>query len=77
MSTGRSPSMSAMVMRPSSRSAAARAASFSRLSSDAPEKLTVWADPQMDWTLDGEYAKGAQELQIENLHSAVQIVVNN
>ena len=41
------------------------------------KKLTVWADPQMDWTLDGEYAKGATELQIENLHSAVQIVVNN
>jgi len=32
-----------LVMCPSSRAAAARAASFSRFSNDAPEKLTVWA----------------------------------
>ena len=40
------------------------------------KKLTVWADPNMDWTLDGEFAKGETELEIENLHSAVHILVN-
>lgn len=40
------------------------------------KKLTVTADPGMDWTLDGEFAKGSASIEIENLHSAVQIVVN-
>ena len=38
--------------------------------------LLVEADASMDWTLDGEFAKGAPELEIENLHSAVRIMVN-
>lgn len=38
--------------------------------------LTVTADPGMDWTLDGEFAKGSETIEIENLHSAVNIVVN-
>ena len=29
----------------------------------------------MDWTLDGEFARGAENIRIENLHSAVQIMV--
>ena len=37
--------------------------------------LTVKADPGMDWTLDGEYAKGAEEVRIENLHSAVRLML--
>lgn len=40
-------------------------------------KLTVTADPGMDWTLDGEFAKGSERIDIENLHSAVHIMVNN
>ena len=40
------------------------------------KKLSVAADPGMDWTLDGEFAKGSAGVEIENLHSAVNIVVN-
>lgn len=40
------------------------------------KKLRISADPGMDWTLDGEFAKGSAELEIENLHSAVRIMVN-
>lgn len=40
-------------------------------------KLSVTADPGMDWTLDGEFAKGSNSIEIENLHSAVHIVVND
>lgn len=40
------------------------------------KKLSVAADPGMDWTLDGEFAKGSADVEIENLHSAVNIVVN-
>ena len=35
-------------------------------------KITV--DPSMTWTLDGEKAEGYQEILVENLHQAVQIV---
>lgn len=38
-------------------------------------KALVEADPGMDWTLDGEYAKGSAQIRIENLHSAVNIMV--
>ena len=38
-------------------------------------KLQVEASPDMDWTLDGEFAKGCSELVIENLHSAISVVV--
>ncbi len=38
--------------------------------------VTVEADPDMDWTLDGEFAKGSASIEIKNLHSAVNIVVN-
>ena len=38
-------------------------------------QLVVEADPGMDWTLDGEFAKGSADIRIENLHSAVNIMV--
>ncbi|MBQ6160380.1 MAG: YegS/Rv2252/BmrU family lipid kinase [Oscillospiraceae bacterium] len=37
-------------------------------------KLLAEADPGMDWTLDGEFAKGSSRIEIENLHSAVRIM---
>lgn len=37
--------------------------------------LRVEADPGMDWTLDGEFAKGSAEIQIKNLHSAIRVIV--
>ena len=39
-------------------------------------RLLVEADPGMDWTLDGEFAKGSTDVEITNLHSAVNIMVN-
>ena len=38
-------------------------------------RVTVEADPGMDWTLDGEFAQGSERIEIENLHSAVNIVI--
>ncbi len=38
-------------------------------------KLLVEADASMDWTLDGEFAKGCACIRIENLHSAINVVV--
>ena len=39
-------------------------------------KILVEADPGMDWTLDGEFAKGSAEIEIENLHSVIRVMVN-
>lgn len=38
------------------------------------EKLTIKADPQMAWTLDGERADGAAEIQVKNLHHAIRLM---
>ena len=45
------------------------------LSFHTAAKVDVTADPSMDWTLDGEFAKGAEKIEIENLHSAVRVMV--
>ena len=37
-------------------------------------KIRITVDPLMAWTLDGEKADGYQEIAVENLHHAVQIV---
>ena len=34
----------------------------------------VIADPEMDWTLDGEWGKGQPEILVENLQSAIHLV---
>ena len=38
------------------------------------EKIKVYADPFMPWTLDGERAEGAETIHIENLHRAIRLV---
>ena len=38
-------------------------------------KILVEADASMDWTLDGEFAKGSSRVEIENLHSVVNVVI--
>lgn len=38
------------------------------------EELTIEADPQMAWTLDGERADGAAEIQVKNLHHAIRLM---
>ncbi len=37
-------------------------------------RLTVYPDPEMVWTLDGERADGSQEIHIENLHHAIRLM---
>lgn len=37
-------------------------------------KIRIQADPNMDWTLDGEYAKGRETVEIENIYNAIQVM---
>jgi diacylglycerol kinase family enzyme len=36
--------------------------------------LTITADPDMSWTLDGEKGQGAQTIQVQNLHHAIRLI---
>lgn len=36
--------------------------------------ITVCANPDMNWTLDGEMAQGVKKLRVENLHRAIRLV---
>lgn len=38
------------------------------------EKIKVYADPKMPWTLDGEREEGHDAVDVENIHLAVQII---
>lgn len=37
-------------------------------------KLVFQADPAMPWTLDGEYAEGAESITVENMHGAIRLM---
>lgn len=37
-------------------------------------KLEITADPNMSWTLDGEYQEGCDSITVENLHDAIRLV---
>ncbi|MGN0660019.1 MAG: diacylglycerol/lipid kinase family protein [Emergencia sp.] len=39
-------------------------------------RLEITADPQMPWTLDGEYQEGAEHIVVENEHSAIRLVTS-
>ena len=39
-------------------------------------KLEITADPDMPWTLGGEYQEGRAEITVENLHHAIQLITN-
>ena len=41
------------------------------------DSFTIYADENMDWSLDGEYQEGCERIEIENLHNARDIVVND
>ena len=41
------------------------------------DSFTIYADENMDWSLDGEYQEGRERIEIENLHNAIDIVVND
>ncbi len=38
------------------------------------DKLKVYANPEMSWTLDGEHAAGMPEIAIENQHLAIRLM---
>lgn len=38
------------------------------------DRLSVKADPQMVWTLDGERADGAEQIQVKNIHRAIRLM---
>ena len=38
-------------------------------------ELHIEADPEMPWTLDGEYQAGSAEIHIENVHNAAKILL--
>jgi len=38
------------------------------------EKMTVFADPTMNWTLDGEREDGHERVEIRNLHHAIRLM---
>ncbi|MDD6154408.1 MAG: YegS/Rv2252/BmrU family lipid kinase [Eubacteriales bacterium] len=37
--------------------------------------ITIKAQKETDWTLDGEYQEGCQEIQIDNIHDGIQIII--
>ena len=38
------------------------------------KSVKVFADPDMNWTLDGEREDGHREITVENLHHAIQLM---
>ena len=38
------------------------------------EKVKIYADPAMPWTLDGEREEGHSEIDVENVHLAIRIM---
>ncbi len=41
------------------------------------KKITVISSPDIPWTLDGEFCAGQDETVVENLHSAIHLIVPN
>lgn len=37
-------------------------------------ELEITADPQMPWTLDGEYQEGCEKITVKNLHGAIRLM---
>ncbi len=40
-------------------------------------KVTIEASTATDWSLDGECQKGTEHIEIENLHSAIKLIIPN
>ena len=38
------------------------------------KKVTVHANPDMPWTLDGEREQGHETIEVENLHHAIRLM---
>jgi len=39
------------------------------------DELTIETDDQIDWTIDGEFQKGAEKITIKNVKSAINLIV--
>ena len=37
-------------------------------------RMTVTADPKMEWSLDGEWNGGSEQMTVENLHDAIRLI---
>ena len=46
------------------------------LTLSSAERVEIDAPADMDWTLDGEWAEGAEHCTVENLHHAVNVIVH-
>lgn len=38
------------------------------------QKVRIFADPEMPWTLDGEKEDGHETVEVENLHHAIRLM---
>ena len=38
------------------------------------EKVKIYADPFMPWTLDGEREEGHAHVEVENIHHAIRLI---
>lgn len=45
------------------------------LSFFSTKSVVITADPEMPWTLDGEYEQGHEEIKVENIHNAIKIMM--
>ncbi len=41
------------------------------------DRMTVYADPAMPWTLDGEREEGHDRVEVRNLHNAIRLIVKD
>ena len=39
--------------------------------------VEITADPDMPWTLDGEYQEGCEQIKIQNHHGAIKVCLND
>ena len=46
------------------------------LSFFSTEKVEITADPEMPWTLDGEFQEGQENIEVKNIKSAIKIMVS-
>ncbi len=44
------------------------------ISLHSADKITVYADPEVDWTLDGERERGRERIVIQNCHNAFRLI---
>lgn len=48
-----------------------------RISFFKADRAVIYANPDMKWSLDGEFSDGGEKIEVENLHKAVKIITNN